>query len=112
MTDEASLASTMYRFSSLALSADDIIVVVGLAQRSEFNFRAGRIVELLNSNGRIGVKLLHGNQEALLLKRSNLLRAEHPDDRDVLLTRIVWECQQELRVVRNFLLDMVRLACG
>ena len=97
------------RFGSLSLDAGDIVVIVGLLSESarQHNFQAARVVPG-GSGERVGVCLLHGTRKTLSVKRRNLLRASVPEDRAMLLTRIVWEHQQELRVVRQLLLDQLR----
>ena len=97
-----------HRLSALAVVENDIVVVVGLQADAAqpYNFCPGTIVQSGSDNGRIGVRLLH-QDKLLSCRRRNLLRAAHPADRDMLMTRIVWERQLELRVVRNFLLEQL-----
>ena len=101
-TTDAAVASI---FSSLALAEDDLVIVVGLEQARAFNFRPARVLGELGSDGRIPVRLLHGDRRQLSCRRRNLLRASHPEDRAALYTRVAWERQQELRVARAFLLE-------
>ena len=97
------------RVHSLALHKDEIVVIVGLDAARQHNFQAARVIDVsVSGDGRMAVQCLHGERSKLSVRRQNLLRAVHPEDRAALLTRVVWERQQELRVVRNFLLDRLR----
>ena len=96
------------RVSSLALSSSDIVIVVGLENAAQYNFRAGRVLNTQTTDrGRVGVQLLHGECKRLSVQRSNLLRASKAEDREALLTRIVLERQSELRACRSFLYDQL-----
>ena len=86
------------------VALDSIVLVVGLSKTPQYNFCAARLIDA-EADGRLGVQLLHGTHKRLAVRRRNLLRASHPDDRQAFMTRIVWERQQELRVVRRFLLQ-------
>ena len=101
MAESAALLSSL---SSLSLVEGDIVVVVGLDNAKHFNFQPGIIPAAEAPEGRVPVRLLH-QQHTLSCRRQNLLRAAHADDRAALLTRVVWERQLEMRVVRNFLLN-------
>ena len=91
--------------SSLAFSESDLAIVVGLERAVGYNFRAALVLSPAMPDGRVAVRLLHGDCQQLSCRRHNLLRAAHPEDRARLLTLVVWERQLELRVARSFLLE-------
>ena len=91
--------------SSLAFSESDVAIVVGLERAVSYNFRAALVLSPAMPDGRVAVRLLHGDRRQLSCRRHNLLRAAHPEDRGRLLTLVVWERQLELRVARSFLLE-------
>ena len=96
------------RLSSLALTENNIVVIIGLESAPQYNYRAARVLSAQTSDrGRLGVELLHGEapKKRLSVRRCNLLRASHPEDRAALMTRLVLDRQLELRVCRNFLLE-------
>ena len=92
------------RLSSMALSESDLVVVVGLEKSRSYNFRPALVLGP-PVDGRVPVRLVHGNRKQLSCRRHNLLRATHAEDRERLLTLVVWERQLELRVARSFLLE-------
>ena len=93
--------------SSLSLAPSDVVVIVGLVSQRQHNFRAARVVTKEQAGSRVGVRLLHGERKSLSVRRQNLLRASHEQDRKALLVRIVLQRQRELRVCRDFLLDQL-----
>ena len=97
-----------HRLSALSIVEGDLCIVVGLANAPQYNNRAARVLpqtpDAASGNNRIPVVLLHGSHKKFLsVRRQNLLRATHREDREALLTRVVLQHQQELRVVRFFL---------
>ena len=96
-----------HRLSTLALAADEIVVIVRLENAAHYNLQPAMVLQT-NDDGRLVIRLLHGRRQVLACRRSNLLRAEHPEDRAALLTLVVWERQLELRVARKFLLEQLR----
>ena len=85
--------------------SSDIVVIVGLESAAQYNYRAAEVVEPSADDPpaaeRIPVQLIHGNNKRLSIRRRNLLRASHDEDRAALLTRVVLLKQQELRVCRK-----------
>ena len=96
----------MTQIATLAISIEEIVVLVGLTAR-QYNFRSARVIGK-QTDGRIPVQLLHGCRKQMTIRRQNLLKASRADDRAALLTRIVWERQLELRVMAGFQLDRLR----
>lgn len=96
------------KVSSLALAAHEIVVIVGLRQSSHLNYRPALLLSPSpEPDGRLRVQCLC-DQQSFKVRRRNLLRASHPEERADLLSRIVWERQLELRVARSFLLESLR----
>ena len=102
---ERKMNSLSQSLSSLAFSESDVAIVVGLERAVGYNFRAALVLSPAMPDGRVAVRLLHGDRRQLSCRRHNLLRAAHPEDRARLLTLVVWERQLELRVARSFLLE-------
>ena len=101
----ARMDSLSQSLSSMAFSESDLAIVVGLERTPSYNFRSALVLSPALPDGRIAVRLLHGDRKQLSCRRRNLLRAAHPEDRARLLTLVVWERQLELRVARAFLLE-------
>ncbi|EOD11213.1 hypothetical protein EMIHUDRAFT_248062 [Emiliania huxleyi CCMP1516] len=95
--------SLLSRFDSLALTENDLVVIVGLEFSRQHNFEPARVLD--SSGERLKVQLLHGSRKGLSIRRGNLLKMSRAQDRTALLTRIVWERQLELRVARAFLVE-------
>ncbi|KAL1504316.1 hypothetical protein AB1Y20_010722 [Prymnesium parvum] len=96
------------RLASLALAADEIVIIVGDEGAAGFKLEPAVVLSpLCDGEGRLHVRCLH-RPHSLLVARRHLLRAAHPRERAALLTRVVWEKQLELRVVRTLLLDSLR----
>ena len=96
------------RLSSLSLAQDEVVVIVGLANAAQYNYRAARIIEQPAPSGdRYGICLLHGTRKKLSVRRRHLLRSTIQEEREALLTRIILERQCELRVCRDFLSDQL-----
>jgi hypothetical protein len=119
-----------------ALHSGDIVVVHGLVSKPKYNLQACIVQDRDDaSEGRcacgspnpesdqglrpglsvrallccsVPVRALHGVFSNLAVKRSNLLNMAREEDRQMLLTMIVWNHQLELRVARTFLLDRLR----
>ena len=104
--DEAGAVSRLH--DVLSLHEGQIVVVVRLERAPHYNYAPGVVVRRVDDDGRLGVELLHSGRQTLSIRRSNLLRADHEEDRAAILTQAVWERQLELRVARNFLLDRLR----
>ena len=104
--DEAGAVSRLH--DGLSLHEGQIVVVVRLERAPHYNYAPGVVVRRVDDDGRLGVELLHGRRQTLSIRRSNLLRADHEEDRVAILTQAVWERQLELRVARNYLLDRLR----
>ena len=105
-SDEAGAVSRLH--DGLSLHEGQIVVVVRLERAPHYNYAPGVVVRRVDDDGRLGVELLHGRRQTLSIRRSNLLRADHEEDRVAILTQAVWERQLELRVARNYLLDRLR----